>query len=341
MPKQDAGYKLLFSHTALVRDFLRAYFPGDRSKIKNDDLEAIQKLSGAWIDERELLRRDNDIAWLCKFSSEKTVAQFVLLVEFQTHTDPIMPTRLATYSGLLHEELHRSGKMKSAELPMILPVVLYSGLQRWTSPTQTSQTRNNQPEALSAWQLDQKILLIDQLRLEETALPDTDNLVGLLIRIERSREPFEAVRWILQMDRRLFEMREFHLQKSMVSWLTRSFLPTRMPNITIDDFQSIQNIAMTIENNTIDWSIPYIEQGREQGREQGLKEGEAKGEARGKRQALQAVLQKQLTRKFGPLSSELISHIEFAEMVMLEKLAEEILDIESIDAVERFLNLPM
>jgi hypothetical protein len=341
MPKQDAGYKLLFSHTALVRDFLRAYFPGDRSKIKNDDLEAIQKLSGAWIDERELLRRDNNIAWLCKFSSEKTVAQFVLLVEFQTHTDPIMPTRLATYSGLLHEELHLSGKMKSAELPMILPVVLYSGLQRWTSPTQTSQTRNNQPEALSAWQLDQKILLIDQLRLEETALPDTDNLVGLLIRIERSREPFEAVRWILQMDRRLFEMREFHLQKSMVSWLTRSFLPTRMPNITIDDFQSIQNIAMTIENNTIDWSIPYIEQGREQGREQGLKEGEAKGEARGKRQALQAVLQKQLTRKFGPLSSELISHIEFAEMVMLEKLAEEILDIESIDAVERFLNLPM
>ena len=143
MPKQDAGYKLLFSHSALVRDFLRAYFPGDRNGIRPEDLEAVQKISGAWIDERELLRRDNDIAWFCKISSEATVAPFILLVEFQTHPDPIMPIRLATYSGLMYEELHRSGKMKSGELPLILPVVLYSGLQRWTTPIQTHQTRSS------------------------------------------------------------------------------------------------------------------------------------------------------------------------------------------------------
>lgn len=83
---------------------------------------------------------------------------------------------------------------------------------------------------------------------------------------------------------------------------------------------------MTIENNTIDWSIPYIEQGREQG----LKEGEARG--------FQVMLKKQLVRKFGPLSSELISQIESAEMDSLVKLAEEILDIESIDEVGSFLN---
>jgi hypothetical protein len=256
-----------------------------------------------------------------------------------------MPIRLATYSGLMYEELHRSGKMQIGELPLILPVVLYSGLQRWTTPTQTHQTRINQPEALSSWQLDLKILLIDQLRIEETALPNTDNLVGLLIRIERSRIPSEAVRWILQMDRRLNEMHEFHLQKSVVSWLTRSFLPTRMPNITIEELQSIQNIAMTIENNTIDWSIPYIEQGREQGLEQGLERGRAQGlkegEAAGKRWALEAMLKKQIKRKFRALSSELILKIESAEINSLEILVEEILDMESIDDVRRFLNLPV
>ena len=276
----------------LVRDFLRAYFPGDRSRVRTEDLEAVQKISGSWIDERELLRRDNDIAWLCKCSSEDDDAPFVLLVEFQTHPDSIMPIRLATYSGLLSEELHRSGKMKSGELPMILPVVLYSGLQRWTTPTQARQTRSHQPEDLISWQLDQKILLIDQLRLEETALPDTYNLVGLFIRIERSRAPSEAVEWILQMDRRLFE------------------------------------------NNTIDWSIPCIEQGREQGREQGLKEGEANGE----RRAIQVMLKKLFVCKFGPLSSELISEIESAEMDSLEKLVEEILHIKSIHEVGRFLD---
>jgi flagellar biosynthesis/type III secretory pathway protein FliH len=141
------------------------------------------------------------------------------------------------------------------------------------------------------------------------------------------------------MDRRLFEMREFELQKSVVSWLTRSFLPTRMPNITTEEFQSIQNIAMTIENNTIDWSIPYIEQGREQGLEQGREQGLKEGEANGERRAFQVMLKKQLARKFGPLSSDLISQIDSAEMDLLEKLVEEILDIESIDEVGRFLNL--
>ena len=91
---------------------------------------------------------------------------------------------------------------------------------------------------------------------------------------------------------------------------------------------------MTIENNTIDWSIPFIEQGREQGREQGLKEGEANGE----RRAVQVMLKKQLARKFGSLSFELISQIESAEMDSLEKLVEEILDIESIDEVAYFFN---
>lgn len=33
MPKQDAGYKLQFSHSALVREFLHAYIPGDRSRF--------------------------------------------------------------------------------------------------------------------------------------------------------------------------------------------------------------------------------------------------------------------------------------------------------------------
>ena len=97
------------------------------------------------------------------------------------------------------------------------------------------------PESCPPRQNDFIILLINKLRLEETALPNTDNLVGLLIRIERSRIPSEAVRWILQMDLKLNEMCEFQLQKSVASWLTRSFLPTRIPNITIEELQSIQN----------------------------------------------------------------------------------------------------
>ena len=97
MPKQDAGYKLLFSHAILVRDFVHGFFPYTNDPSKEPPPKVVQKISGSWIDETKLLRRDNDIAWLCEIQSEDKQRQFVLLIEFQTHPDPIMPVRLCSY----------------------------------------------------------------------------------------------------------------------------------------------------------------------------------------------------------------------------------------------------
>ena len=70
MPKQDTGYKLLFSHATLVRDFLLAFFPEDVERSSEIQLCAIQKIGKLWIDENNLVRRDNDIVWLCELEFE-------------------------------------------------------------------------------------------------------------------------------------------------------------------------------------------------------------------------------------------------------------------------------
>ena len=147
MPKQDAGYKLLFAHSILVRDFLHAFFPQSNDSSEAPPLRTVRKISGAWIDERQLLRRDNDIAWLCEEVCDNDRHNFILLIEFQTHPDPIMPMRLNSYGSLLSEELHRSGKMTSPYLPLIFPVVLYNGLRPWNAPLSLHQTQKKEPRS--------------------------------------------------------------------------------------------------------------------------------------------------------------------------------------------------
>jgi hypothetical protein len=75
---------------------------------------------------------------------------------------------------------------------------------------------------------------------------------------------------------------------------------------------------MTIENNTLDWSVPI--------REEGIKKGTL------------TVLLKMLTRRFGSLPESLVDSIENAGIGTLEKLADVALDVESIEQIESILN---
>ncbi len=338
MPKQDAGYKLLFSHAILVRDFVHAFFPYSNDPIEEPPPKAVQKISGSWIDENKLLRRDNDIAWLCHAYCENNqqYRHFVLLIEFQTHPDPIMPVRLNSYVSLLSEEIHRSGRMKAPDLPRIFPIVLYNGLRPWNAPLGFLETQKNEPVELSRWQPQSQYFLIDQLHLPNYQLPSPDNLAGLLIRIERSANPQEATHWLSRLAQRLKELGEENFQKSVVAWLTHSFLPTRMPNIELQDLHTIEQIIMSIDNNTLDWSVQYIEQGRKEGRKEGREEGHVAGLEVGKEKLVKLIFQL-LTRKFGPLPSGLKTKLKDSDIATLDNISEALLDLNSLTELEDLL----
>ena len=50
MPKQDAGYKLLFSHAILVRDFVHAFFPYTNDPSEEPPPNAVQKIRRLLVD---------------------------------------------------------------------------------------------------------------------------------------------------------------------------------------------------------------------------------------------------------------------------------------------------
>lgn len=331
MPKQDSGYKLLFSHSAMFRDFLKMISLSCFGSKRSDwsVMYPVQKISGEWIDERRLINRGNDIAWLCGEKRGTQESKFIVLTEFQTSPDPIMSLRLATYSCLLYEDIYRNTKPRPGKMPKVLPVVIYNGRRKWREPLSIQTLIEREPIEIKAFQLKYKIRVIDQLHMPDDQIPDPDNLMGLLIRIERSNNIQSAVTWIRNLDSRLKEMREFQLQRSVVSWLTESFLPTRIPDISLRELQTIEEITMSMENNTMSWTSYYIAEGRKKGLKEGRKEG--------RREWATMMLTKQLSRRFGQLSSELVQHLEQADLSILELLAERLLEVQSLDEVIQLL----
>ncbi len=58
-----------------------------------------------------------------------------ILLEFQNTQDYWMALRIATYTGLLWQELVNENQVKAGEkLPPVLPIVLYNGQNPWNAP---------------------------------------------------------------------------------------------------------------------------------------------------------------------------------------------------------------
>ena len=56
----DTGYKLLFSHPRMVRDFLEGFVSGDW--LRKLDLDSLEKMNGSYVSD-DLRSRHDDAVW--------------------------------------------------------------------------------------------------------------------------------------------------------------------------------------------------------------------------------------------------------------------------------------
>ncbi len=172
MPNQDAGYKLIFSNPALVRELLSSGLcvPWRETASTGSSLE---KVSGSLVDERFLFRRENDLVWFYQRPASHSDSvnmenqPALVIVEFQSNPDPIMPVRMASYLSLLYEQAHRESKWTAPELPKALPVILYHGLPPWKSFCQLSELWSPAYPELESLQLQLRPILIDIHHLDK------------------------------------------------------------------------------------------------------------------------------------------------------------------------------
>ena len=102
---------------------------GLADELDFDTLEPLptDRISGA------LVQRRSDL--LCKVRFRGGWLYLLILLEFQSRSDPFMALRILTYTCLTYEELIRRGEIQPGnELPPLLPVTIYNGRSRWGLP---------------------------------------------------------------------------------------------------------------------------------------------------------------------------------------------------------------
>ena len=234
----DTGYKLLFSHHRVVEDLLRGFVSEDW--VAGLDYSTLEKVSGSYISD-DLRDREDDVIWRLRHHTDWIY--IYLLLEFQSTVDPWMALRIMVYTGLLYQDLIKSGEVKPGQkLPSVFPLVLYNGRQHWTAARDVSELIENPPGSLKRYHPTQRYFLIEEGTLEEAALADTDNTVTSIIRLETSALPEDVRRAVSSLQARLSQPEYASLRRAFVVWINRIVLRRLMPSQEIPEVNELQEI---------------------------------------------------------------------------------------------------
>ena len=181
---EDQISRIAFAEPDMARHLL-ALLPAEA--VAGLDTQRLRRLPTAQIG-RGARRRVADMAWAVGAPTpQRPHAEALLLLEFQSAPHGHMALRMETYVGLLRQEM--VAKLpRTAGLPPVLPVVVYTGDRPWRPPSVRELTAPA-PAGLWRWQPDLELLLLDAATL--TSEDGKSNPAAALLRLQRCRRPAE------------------------------------------------------------------------------------------------------------------------------------------------------
>ncbi len=309
MADHDTGYKQLFSHADMVRDLLQGFVREEW--VKQLDFASLEKVSGSYVTD-DLRDRADDVVWRVRWGGEWLYVY--LLLEFQSTVDWMMSVRMTAYVMLLYQDLVKSGKVKhGAQLPPVLPVVLYNGKPIWTAVQDVGDLIVTVPGGLDRYRPRMRYLLIDEVRYGNAELESMKNLSAALFRLEKSRTPQEIREVLKSLINWLKTPDQLSLRRAFTVMLGRVLLPRRVPGQSVPELNDLQEVDAMLAETVQEWTKKWKAEGRQ--------EGEA------------ALLLRQLQRRFGSLPADLTEKVRLADRTTLETWGDRVLDAQSLDDV--------
>ena len=321
MGVHDSGYKLLFSYPHLVECLIRGFVPGDW--LDHLDFASLETVSEAHPRENLGMRYD-DVIWRLRWRGTGAWVYVYLLLELQSTQEPFMAVRVLDYDGGLYCQLVRTLKLDSGKgLPIVLPVVLYTGQPAWTAEREVFNLIASAPTEVTPYLPHLRYLLLDANTYAVDELRAMRNPVACNLWLEGSpvfvTEPIEALHEILDAEEHA------DLRRAYTYWLTQDFLPSRIGDANLPQVEDLEEVIVMMNENAIDWTIPWKEESLREGRKKGLREGRREGEA--------ALLLRQLARRFGPLSPAVEERVRSADAEQLLDFGERFVDATDLEEV--------
>ena len=276
--------------------------------------------------------RYDDMIWRLRWRDSGAWIYVYLLLEFQSTVHPFMAVRVLDYDGGLYRQLVRALKLKRGDkLPIVLPLVLYRGDRAWTAEQDVYDLIAEAPAEVAPYLPHLRYLLLDANALPADRLEKMRNPAACLLWLEGCKTM--NTRPIEELDRLLSRPEDDGLRRAFASWITTSFLQSRVPNATVTATDNLKEVSPMITENAIDWTIPWREEGRREGRQEGRREGRQEGETEGRRKGEAALLLRQLSRLYGPLSPAIEDRIRGAQADQLLEWGERLVTSGSLDEV--------
>ena len=330
--RRDRADKALFAHALpvehLVRGFVVERLGVDRAWVERLDFSTLERVPTEHI-APDLSSRINDTVWRVRLRDAKTSEaggwlHVLVMVEFQSELDWFMALRIRTYADLLYASLWKDRRPRRTDrLPALLPVVLYTGAQRWSAASSV--------EALVAPQIvpgarpvaapvfsGASYIVVDTGTYAGRDLP-AGNVVSLMIGAQLRPDASTALD-IVAAARRLGE----ELGRTFLTWLRVAMSGTGVDLEFLEDPMALERLEHTgelgglLEERFRAANAAQIEVARAEGREAARAEAQAQIEAaraEGReaaraegREAARAeergLLCRQAARKFGAATAE-------------------------------------
>ena len=121
----DKFFKESFGRKEVIESFIKEYLP--KNIYEQLDLSSIEMLKDSWID-KELTEHFSDI--LYKVTIAEKTSFLYLLFEHKSYIDNLIAFQLLRNMVKIWENFRKQNK-QSVKLPIIIPIIIYHGIDTW------------------------------------------------------------------------------------------------------------------------------------------------------------------------------------------------------------------
>ena len=178
----DIVRKVLFSHADIFKSFLGNF---DYFVEHFDEIESVEQEKNSLINIIGS-KRDSDCIWKVKFK-DGDISFVWIIIEFQTKSQHHMAYRIAEYTFSLMQQLVKKYEKtkynflkKDNGLPLIFPIVLFSGDGEWNAPLNIKDLYNEKAKTFHNYIFSLEYFLIKEQEICQN--PNTNDISELMNR---------------------------------------------------------------------------------------------------------------------------------------------------------------
>ena len=336
MNVHDRFFKETFGDVVVTKDFLKHYLP--EAVQQYIDVETLLPQKDSFIDEK-LNESFSDLLFQAEIFGEKGYLYFL----FEHKSSPDKSTTLQLLKYIVN--IWETKKNAQGHLPVVVPLVIYQGAQRWNVPKyfgEMIQDYQHLPAELMAYIPNftyqfydfsyrsdeeikgQAILKIYHTMIKEIFKPNNPDIFDSIK---------HALNYFSEIESKTRAIEYFETVMRYIFTVNKNFTKEegeKMMKKIEEHYPEGKKVATSLADL-------FIERGKIEGKAEGKAEGKIEGKIEGKAEGIRHVILQLLTNKFGVLPTHLEKAIAKLELPILEKIAGNMFNYATIEDVEEDL----